>query len=150
MLFLLVLPFGYKHKPAIHFVPLINSSADGITQPWRCRAGGPWQPVLYQKAFGLADLEHNTPNTVETIFECGSVSKQFTAFAALLLAQEGKIALSDPVHKYIPELPDHGKPITIQQLINHTSGLKDWGSIGELAGWYAPPKCTPLSWLCRY
>ncbi|HQQ98454.1 MAG TPA: serine hydrolase domain-containing protein [Cyclobacteriaceae bacterium] len=97
--------------------------------------------VLYQKAFGLADLEHNTPNTVETIFECGSVSKQFTAFAALLLAHEGKIALSDPIHKYIPELPDYGNPITIQQLINHTSGLKDWGSIGELAGW---PRTTKV------
>lgn len=97
--------------------------------------------VLYQKAFGLADLEHNTPNTVETIFECGSVSKQFTAFAALLLAKEGKISLSDPVHKYIPELPDYGHPITIQQLIHHTSGLKDWGSIGEITGW---PRTTKV------
>jgi CubicO group peptidase (beta-lactamase class C family) len=91
--------------------------------------------VLYQKAFGLADLEHNTPNTTETIFECGSVSKQFTAMSTLLLAQDGKIKLSDDVRKYVPELPDYGTPITIQQLINHTSGLKDWGSVGEVAGW---------------
>lgn len=91
--------------------------------------------ILYHKAFGLADLEHNIPNTTETIFECGSVSKQFTATALLLLARDGKVSLQDDVRKYIPELPAYDAPITIHQLLNHTSGLKDWGSIGELTGW---------------
>jgi CubicO group peptidase (beta-lactamase class C family) len=90
---------------------------------------------IYNKAFGLADLEHNTPNTTETIFECGSVSKQFTAAAILLLAKEGKLSLSDNVRKYIPELPEYDAPITLQHLLNHTSGLKDWGVIYGLAGW---------------
>lgn len=93
------------------------------------------EKVLYRKAFGLADLEHNVPNTVSTIFEAGSVSKQFTAYSILLLDSEGKIRLSDDVRKYIPELPVYQKVITIQMLINHTSGLKDWGSIGSLTGW---------------
>lgn len=91
--------------------------------------------VIYHKAFGLADLEHNVPNTTATIFEAGSVSKQFTAASILLLAQEGKLSLDDDVRKYIPELPVYGRVITIRNLMYHTSGLKDWGSIGALAGW---------------
>src|SRR5438445_4282191 len=62
------------------------------------------QPVL-AKAYGIADLEHDIRNTPETIFEAGSVSKQFTAASVLLLAREGKLSLDDPVRKYIPELP---------------------------------------------
>lgn len=91
--------------------------------------------MIYQKAFGLADLEHATPNTTETIFEAGSVSKQFTAAAILLLATEGKLSLDDDVRKYVPELPVYDKTITIRHLMNHTSGLKDWGSVGALSGW---------------
>jgi CubicO group peptidase (beta-lactamase class C family) len=91
--------------------------------------------ILYHKAFGLADLEHNIPNTMETVFECGSVSKQFTATAILVLARDGKISLNDDVRKYIPELPVYDATVTIQNLLNHTSGLKDWGSVGELTGW---------------
>lgn len=91
--------------------------------------------VLYHKAFGLADLEHNVPNTTETIFESGSVAKQFTAAAILLLALEGKLSPQDDVRKYIPELPQYQAPITIQHLINHTSGLKDWGIVGGITGW---------------
>lgn len=109
--------------------------------------------VIYSKAFGLADLEHNVPNTTSSIFECGSVSKQFTAAAVLLLAQEGKLSLDDDIRKYIPELPVYQAPITLRQCMNHTSGLKDWGSIGALSGW---PRTTrvytldlALQILCR-
>ncbi len=91
--------------------------------------------IIYNKAFGIADLEHNVPNMTETIFEGGSLSKQFTAAAALLLVTEGKLALTDDVRKYIPELPSYPGVITIQQLLNHTSGLKDWGVIGGISGW---------------
>lgn len=93
------------------------------------------EKVLYQKAFGLSDLEHNIPNTTETVYECGSVSKQFTATAALVLANQGKFLLTDDIRKFIPELPVYDAPVTIQHLLNHTSGLKDWGSVGELTGW---------------
>lgn len=91
--------------------------------------------VLYSKAFGLADLEHAIPNTPETRFESGSVSKQFTAGAILLLVKEGKLNLQDDVRKYVPELPTYDKPITIQHLLNHTSGLKDWGVVYGVTGW---------------
>jgi CubicO group peptidase (beta-lactamase class C family) len=91
--------------------------------------------IIYHKAFGLSDLEHNVPNTTETIFESGSVAKQFTATALLMLAADGKLNLQDDVRKYVPELPVYDAPITILHLLNHTSGLKDWGVIGGLAGW---------------
>jgi CubicO group peptidase (beta-lactamase class C family) len=83
----------------------------------------------------MADLEHDVPNKAETIFEAGSVSKQFTALAVLLLASDGKLSLDDPVRKYIPELPDYGTPLLIRHMLTHTSGLRDWGSLAGIAGW---------------
>ena len=67
------------------------------------------KPAL-AKAYGMADLEHDVRNTPDTIFEAGSVAKQFTAAAVLLLAREGKLSLDDLARKYIPELPDYGAP----------------------------------------
>jgi CubicO group peptidase (beta-lactamase class C family) len=90
--------------------------------------------VVFEKAFGLADMEHNVPNTTQTIFESGSVAKQFTAAALVLLQQEGKLSLDDPVRKYIPELPDYGSPLTIRHMLNHTAGLRDWGTVMSLTG----------------
>jgi CubicO group peptidase (beta-lactamase class C family) len=91
-------------------------------------------PVL-QKAYGMADLEHNAPNRPDTIFEAGSVSKQFTAAAVLLLAKDGKLALDDPARKHVPELPDYGVPLTLRHMLQHTSGLRDWGELASIAGW---------------
>jgi CubicO group peptidase (beta-lactamase class C family) len=92
------------------------------------------RPIL-QKAYGMADLEHDVPNGPDTIFEAGSVSKQFTAAAVLLLARDGRLSLDDPVRKYIPELPDYGAPLTIRHMLQHTSGLRDWGEVAAIAGW---------------
>jgi CubicO group peptidase (beta-lactamase class C family) len=86
------------------------------------------------RAYGMADLEHGTANTPDTIFEAGSVAKQFTAAAVLLLAHEGKLSLDDQVRRYIPELPNYGPSLTIRHLLNHTSGLRDWGSLVAIAG----------------
>ena len=90
--------------------------------------------VVFEKAFGLADLEHNVPNTAQTIFESGSVAKQFTAAALVLLQQDGKLSIDHSVKKYIPELPDYGAPLTIRHLLNHTAGLRDWGTVISLTG----------------
>ena len=95
------------------------------------RAGQP----RFTRAFGRADLEYDIPNKPETIFEAGSISKQFTAAATVLLALDGKLKLEDDVRKYVPELPDYGHRITIRHLLNHTSGLRDWGDIAQMAGW---------------
>jgi CubicO group peptidase (beta-lactamase class C family) len=91
-------------------------------------------PVL-ERAYGMADLEHDVPNAPDTIFEAGSVSKQFTAAAVLLLERDGKLSVDDPVRKYVPELPDYGAPLTIRHMLTHTSGLRDWGEVAGIAGW---------------
>jgi CubicO group peptidase (beta-lactamase class C family) len=91
--------------------------------------------VIFSKAWGMADLEHGAQLTTSSLTEAGSVSKQFTAASILLLEQQGKLSLGDDVHKYIPELPDYGVVITLRHLMQHISGLKDWGSVMEVAGW---------------
>ena len=87
------------------------------------------------RSYGSADLEHNVPISDSTVFEAGSVSKQFTAAAILLLAEKGALSLSDDVRKYLPELPAYAAPITIEELLGHTSGLRDWGEVEGFAGW---------------
>src|SRR4249919_1045762 len=79
---------------------------------------------IFSKAWGMADLEHNVPLTKESITEAGSVSKQFTAAAILLLEQQGKLSLDDDVRKYVPELPDYGYKITLHHMMQHKSGIK--------------------------
>jgi len=92
------------------------------------------KPVL-AKDYGMADLEHDVAITPETIFEAGSVSKQFTAAAILWLAREKKLSLDDLVRTYIPELPPYSPDITIRHMLTHTSGLRDWGNVAAIAGW---------------
>jgi len=91
--------------------------------------------TLLSRAYGMADLEHDVANSDQTVFEAGSVSKQFTAAAVLLLAQDGRLSVDEPVRKYVPEVPDYGTPVLIRHLLDHTSGLRDWGTVEEIAGW---------------
>ncbi|MES2300079.1 MAG: serine hydrolase domain-containing protein [Pseudomonadota bacterium] len=123
-------------------MPDLGQSADQVFKQWAtpstpgCAVGmrqGEGAPLL--RAYGMADLEHGVANTPDTVFEAGSASKQFTAAAILLLARDGKLALSDDVHKYLPALPDYGQPMTLEHLLTHTSGLRDWGSLVEMGGW---------------
>lgn len=91
--------------------------------------------TVVERAYGQADLEHGVANRADTIFEAGSVSKQFTAAAVLLLAEDGTLSLDDPVRRWVAELPAVDDPITIRHLLTHTSGLRDWGSLAGIAGW---------------
>jgi CubicO group peptidase (beta-lactamase class C family) len=91
--------------------------------------------TLVSRAYGLADLEQGTRNTPDTIVEAGSISKQFTAAAMILLARDGKLSLEDQARRYLPELPDYGRPLTIRQMLAHTSGLRDWGDLAAVSGW---------------
>ncbi len=91
--------------------------------------------IIFKKGYGLANMEYGIPVTPSTVFHIASVSKQFTAFATLLLEKDGKISMDDDIRKYIPEVPDFGKTITLRHLATHTSGLRDQWNLLALAGW---------------
>lgn len=90
--------------------------------------------ILYQRGYGMADLERGIANTPESVMDIGSVSKQFTAACVLMLARRGKLKLDDPVRQYLPEIPDYGTSLTIRHLLHHTSGLRDYLTLMALAG----------------
>ncbi len=100
-----------------------------------CAVGVEYQGKVALKAgYGMADLERNVPITADTVFESGSVAKQFTAMALLLLEKQGKISLDDPMRKYLPELPDYGAPLTIRHVLSHVSGLREWRLLATFSG----------------
>ncbi len=89
---------------------------------------------LYRRGYGMANLEHDIPITSKTVMRIGSLSKQFSAMAILLLAQQGRLSLDDDVRKFLPELPDYGEPIRISDLMYHTSGLRHYLALLEMKG----------------
>jgi CubicO group peptidase (beta-lactamase class C family) len=90
--------------------------------------------VVYRKGYGLASQELGVPISPETVFDIGSDSKQITAAAVILLAQQGKLSLNDDVRKFLPEFPDYGKTIRISNLLHHTSGIRDYIGLLTMAG----------------
>ena len=128
-------------KPA-QAIPVEEGAAiDKIFERWD-RTGSPGcavgvargGQVVHSKGYGMANLEYGIRIWPSTVFESGSVAKQFTAAAINLLAQDGKLSLDDPVRKYTPELPDFGTPVLIRHLLNHTSGLRSQWPMLTLAG----------------
>ena len=91
--------------------------------------------IIYERAFGMSNLEYNIAINPTSIFHIASISKQFTAAAIIRLSLEGKLSLNDDIRKYIPEVPDFGHPITFNNLIHHTSGIRDQWDLQGLAGW---------------
>jgi CubicO group peptidase (beta-lactamase class C family) len=91
--------------------------------------------IVYKNGYGSANLEYDIPITPSTVFHVASVSKQFTAFAIAMLAERGKLSLDDDIHKYLPDVPDFGRTITIRHLVHHTSGLRDQWQLLAMAGW---------------
>jgi len=89
--------------------------------------------VVVNRAYGSADLEREVPLNPNSVFDAGSLVKQFVAAATLVLVEDGKLSLTDDVRKYVPELPDYGHKITIDHLLTHTSGIRDWTGILPLA-----------------
>lgn len=88
-----------------------------------------------ERVYGAADLDLGIKAGIDSIYEAGSASKQFTAAAVILLARDGKLQLDDDIRKYLPELPDYGERITIRHMIHHVSGLRDWGGVSVIDGW---------------
>ena len=89
---------------------------------------------LYRKSYGEASLELGVPLSSQSLFYMGSVSKQFTAASVVLAAEQGLLSLDDDIRKYVPELPDYGKPVTLRQMLHHTSGLREYETLEVLAG----------------
>src|SRR5438132_6669563 len=90
--------------------------------------------IIYKNGYGLANIEEGVPITPQTVFDIGSTSKQFTSASILLLEKQAKLSLQDDIRKYLPEIPDYGHTITILHLLNHTSGLRDYLTLFDLAG----------------
>lgn len=89
---------------------------------------------VYRKSYGAASLELGVPLNSQSNFYLASVSKQFTAASVVLAAEQGYLSLDDNVRKYIPELPDYGQPITLRQMLHHTSGLRDFLTLEYISG----------------
>ena len=139
---ILIVPFFiFSVTPQLSFSQHV-AELDSIFKSWDssdtpgCAVGvsEEGRPVA-TRAWGMADLENPVRNTPSTIFEAGSVSKQFVSASVILLSLDGKLTLDDDVRKYIPELPDYGHTITLRHLLTHTSGLRDWGSVAAISGW---------------
>src|SRR5262245_15779675 len=81
--------------------------------------------LLKARGYGVANVEHDVPVTPDTVFELASVTKQFTATAIMLLVQEGKLQLDDPITSHLPPAPETWKPITVRHLLTHTAGFPD-------------------------
>lgn len=118
-----------------------HREVDAVFAPWTgttpgCAVGVAKHGAMdYARGYGLANLDHGLPITPDTVFWAASISKQFTAFAVGLLAEDGRLSVNDDIRKYLPEMPDYGATITIGHLIHHTSGLREQGQLLNLAGW---------------
>jgi CubicO group peptidase (beta-lactamase class C family) len=93
--------------------------------------------IIYERGYGMAKLEDGIVNAPDKIFDIGSCSKQFTAACVAMLVREGKVRVEDDIRKYLPEMPAYDKPITVRHLLHHTSGLRDYNTLLELAGFRA-------------
>lgn len=146
-----------KRLPAVHrlcrnavlwialFISIAVCSADRLddhirAEMKRCRvpavAFGVFKDgkILRSGAYGLADLEHRVPASLDTVFEIGSITKQFTAVLILMLMEESRLTLDDRIDSYLGNLPDSWRGVTIRQLLNHTAGIPD---IEEIFGYAA-------------
>lgn len=90
--------------------------------------------IVYEHGYGMANLELDIAITPQSVFDIGSVSKQITAMAILLLAQDHKLSFDDDIRKYLPEMPDYGSTITIRHMLHHTSGLRNYDDLFDLEG----------------
>ena len=95
--------------------------------------------IVYCRGYGSADLGRDIRNGPTTVFHAASLSKQFTAMAIMLLVNEGKLSLSDDVHKFIPQLSPAIPKITVAEMLHHTSGIRDQWTLATMAGWRLSP-----------
>jgi CubicO group peptidase (beta-lactamase class C family) len=127
-------PVAGQQFPANPRVDRIFATWDRLTSPG-CALGVLQNGrFVYERGYGMANLDYDIPNSPKLVYYVGSDSKQFTAASIGLLVLDGKIRLDDDIRKYIPEMPDYGTPITINHLIHHTSGIRDIYGLMSLGG----------------
>lgn len=90
--------------------------------------------IIYKRGYGMADLERNVPLSPASVFDIGSMGKQFMAMVIAILARQGALSLADSIRKHIPEMPAYAQPVTIGHLIHHLSGLRDYTTLMYFAG----------------
>lgn len=90
--------------------------------------------IIYKRGYGTANLDYGIPISSQSVFNIASSSKQFTATSVALLVNQGKISLDDDIRKHLPELPQYQPPVTIRHLIYHTSGIREYSHLMQLAG----------------
>ncbi|PQJ19644.1 serine hydrolase [Tenacibaculum sp. SG-28] len=122
------IPISKEIEP-LFMVPIRTSSPGGSVLI--ARDGD----IIFSKDYGFSNIEHRISNTKATVYNVGSIAKQFTALGILLLEAEGKLLIEDSINSYLPDFPDFGFKITIRQLLQHTSGLRDSHGLLALAGW---------------
>jgi len=135
--FLLILSCGANAAES----PSVGSRVDALFSEWN-KAESPGCALgvyrdgrlIYARGYGMANLELGMHITPQSVFDIGSTSKQFTAFAIMLLAKDGKLSLDDDIRKTIPEIPDYGKRVTIRHLLHHTSGIRDYCELLAFSG----------------
>ncbi|MDV6331145.1 serine hydrolase [Asticcacaulis sp. 201] len=142
-------------RPSSSKTPLVRSSgpqSDAMAQlmaRWT-RPGKPGAAItvslegacVFSEGFGAADLENIAPVTPKTVFHVASLSKQFTAYAALILTAEGKLSLDEKVLKYLPEVRGAARDLTLRHLLHHSGGLRDAYTLLEAGGWRSDDAVT--------
>lgn len=139
---LMLIPFSSPTLAAAAFDPDMAPRIDAVFAEYT-KPGSPGCAfalyergrVLYARGYGLASVEHDVAiDPLQTVFDIGSTSKQFTAASILLLAQDGKLALDDSVRKHVPELPAYFDTVTLDHLLRHTGGVRDYIALLMLGG----------------
>ena len=143
---LFALPAAFGTPASLGAQPSTTGSLTAITDkvfaPWNsthtpgCAVGiARGGTTLLERGYGMADLTGGRPILPSTILESGSVAKQFTTTAVMLLVADGKLRLDDDARQYLPELRSYGRPITVRHLLTHTSGLREWSNLVAWQGW---------------
>ncbi len=141
MLFGVIMPGFMAPAADAAATPACIEQVDGLFAPWNSKDSpgavvGIFDDgrILHARGYGIADLDHGIALSSRTVLRVGSVSKQFIGMAIALLAEQGKLSVSDDIRKYLPEMPDYGKPITLSHLLHHTSGIREYLTLVSLIG----------------
>lgn len=137
----LAAPLARAQPPKVNVDSSTHGRVDAIFAQWNrtdspgCAVGVYRGGVIeYARGYGMGNLELGVALSPHSLFDIGSTSKQFTAMSIMLLARDGKLSLDDDIHKFIPELPNYGKTITVRHILTHTSGIRDYLTLWGLAG----------------